>query len=184
MFYICMVSKVIIVILFVLFSVVCIAQDTSDSNATPRGNFVSKLGYSTAIGLQFGNTTFINVSPQIGYRITDRLMPGIGAGYRYMRIHYPNQYLFSTHIWSYSAWTRVYILDNLFAYLEYEKLHSNWDLNRPERRFTIDALLAGAGYRQALGSFSSSILILFNTIPSFYQPYRNPTLRVMIGYNL
>jgi hypothetical protein len=178
------VFRTISIISFVLSTITCIAQDTSGNNPPEKSSFVSNLGYGASLGLQFGNTTFINFSPQVGYRITDRLIPGIGAGYRYMRIHYPNQYLFSTDIWSYSAWTRVYFLDNIFAYLEYEKLYSNWDLNRPERRFTIDALLAGAGYRQSLGSLSTSILILFNTIQSFYQPYRNPTLRVMIGYQL
>jgi hypothetical protein len=178
------VFKVVIVIALMLCSVCCIAQDTSDDGTPQKSTFVTKLGCGAALGLQFGNTTFINFSPQVGYRITERLMVGIGGGYRYMRIHYPNQYLFSTHIWSYSAWTRIYFLDNIFAYLEYEKLYSNWDLNRPERRFTIDALLAGAGYRQSLGSFSTSVLVLFNTIQSYYQPYRNPTLRVMIGYNL
>jgi hypothetical protein len=179
-----MVFRVVSVTAFMLSAIICIAQDTKDNGTPQKSSFVSDLGCGASLGLQFGNTTFINFSPQVGYRITDRLIPGIGAGYRYMRVHYPNQYLFSTHIWSASVWTRVYVLENIFAYIEYENLHSNWDLNRPERRFTIDALLAGAGYRQALGSFSTSILVLFNTIPSYYQPYRNPTLRVMIGYKL
>jgi hypothetical protein len=172
------------IIAFVLSTCLCVAQDTSDNNKSEKSSLVSKLGYGASLGLQFGNTTFINFSPQVGYRITDRLITGIGASYRYMRIHYPNQYLFATHIWSYSAWTRVYFLDNIFAYLEYEKLRSNWDLNRPERSFTIDALLAGAGYCKALGSFSTSILVLFNTINTYHQPYHNPTIRVMLSYNL
>jgi len=51
-------------------------------------------------GLQFGNYTIVDLSPQIGYRITDRLTSGIGITYMYLKYTDP--------VYNFSYKTNIY----------------------------------------------------------------------------
>jgi hypothetical protein len=50
-------------------------------------SFKDKLVYGGGFGLSFGNTTQILLSPQVGYRVTKKLITGVGFLYNYTRIN-------------------------------------------------------------------------------------------------
>jgi hypothetical protein len=130
--------------------------------------------------LQFGSYTFIDVSPVIGYRFTEKFASGIGVTYKYLSIrdYYGS---FSTNIYGGSVFSRYYFLQNLFGHFEYEVLNLEaFDL---EKRINITSVLGGAGYRQMLGPRSAvEILALWNFNESAYSLYNNPIIRG--GFNL
>lgn len=154
-----------------------------NSNATNPGlfdNWGERIFTGGNMGLQFGTFTFIDISPLIGYRITDRFSSGIGITYRYMRQAYQTR-VYQNSITGGRIFARYSVLNNLFLHNEYEILKSNWYLN--QRLFSVKSLLTGVGYSQPIGERSAfTIMGLWNI---YYKPiaiYNNPIIRV--GFNV
>jgi len=130
-------------------------------------------------GLQFGNMVLVDISPLVGYRVTNKLSVGLGFTYTYFKnydIHY------STSIYGGRLFSRYFILDNLFLHGEYEILNGEWRYND---RFNITSILAGAGYRQPIGSSAAfDIMALWNFNESVDSPYSNPIIRAgfVVGF--
>src|SRR6185312_7709991 len=55
-----------------------------------RGFDKSKLFFGGNFGLGFGTNTFVNVSPQVGYRFNDYLAAGFGVNFNYYSYKYYN----------------------------------------------------------------------------------------------
>mgnify|MGYP001590874713 CR=1 FL=1 len=162
-----------------IFSTLLSFSQISDTTSEWRNDFRSKVFTGGNLGLQFGNYTFIDVSPLIGYRFTKKIHSGIGVTYRYFS---DNLNKFSTSIYGGSIFSRYYILDNLFAHGEYEVLNGEWLYGK---RFNVTSIFAGAGYSQNLGGkIVANVLILWNINESVYSPYRNPIFRAGIGIGL
>ncbi len=53
-----------------------------------KPKFSDRLVFGGDIGLSVGNYTYVNVSPAVGYRITDRLTAGLGPIYIYQSDKY------------------------------------------------------------------------------------------------
>ncbi len=154
------------------------------------------------LGLQFGTLTNIEVAPQIGYHITDRLVIGSGVQYTYFKQNATplTPQSFSTHMYGIKAFTRFYLIVNaeqylpvnlfsdLFAHLEYETINAErryFDAPgfQDEGRFWMNHLFVGGGITQRMGSFSSlTIMALWNLNEGIASPYNNPLIRV--GINL
>lgn len=65
---------------------ICWSQDNHNnySQTSPKAGFdYSKLEYGGNIGFVFGTSTHINISPQIGYKISPNFSAGISMGYNY-----------------------------------------------------------------------------------------------------
>ena len=54
-------------------------------NQREKESFADKLVYGGSFGLQFGSLTLVDVSPVIGYRITEKLEAGLGFTYKYYK---------------------------------------------------------------------------------------------------
>jgi|TARA_B110000285_G_scaffold130234_1_gene146359 hypothetical protein len=131
-------------------------------------------------GLQFGTITLIDVSPLIGYKITDRYSMGIGGTYTYYRDKRFNP-AYTSNVYGGRLFAKFIIWENLFAYSEWETLNGAWNFN--ESRFNITSLFIGGGYTYAVaGNSSIQVLGLYNLNASVSSPYQNPILR--IGFNL
>jgi hypothetical protein len=162
------------------------AQENNQNKS--GGNFSDRLITGGNIGLQFGTVTLIDISPIIGYKITDKFVAGIGIKYQYEsdRRFVPT---LKTSTYGGSIFSRYYIWDNVYLHAEYEFLNlepiyvdymGNYYVGS---RMWIGSPLAGAGYRQAIGEKASfDILILFNFNETQYTPYNNPIIRV--GFSL
>jgi hypothetical protein len=157
---------------------------TREKEEKPPYNLMDHLALGGNMGLMFGNVTYVGLSPLIGYRVTERFMPGIGISYSYIRMRYQGYPTETAHIYGGSVWARYFILDNIFAHAEYEGLNGEWDpYYRPGKRYVLNSLLVGGGYRESFGGFGTYALVLYNINDSSESPYESPlVLRVGFGY--
>lgn len=162
-----------------------LAQENKTNNQnTPSNsifsNYKSKLYTGGNMGAQFGNSTFIDISPILGYRFTEDFSAGIGTTYRYLRYN-DGRNLYKNNILGGRVFGRYNVFDNLFVYSEYEVLNSDWA--QYGKRINVENLLAGLGYTQFLGERASvSIMGLWNFYYSPFPIYNNPIIRM--GFNI
>ena len=137
------------------------------------------------LGLQFGTITILDVSPYIGYKMTNSLSLGAGFTYQYYRDGRGDD-KYSSSIYGGRIFTTYSIIPEVFAYAEYEML--NFEVLNSigeEVRKNVSSVLVGGGYRQMIGpNMYSDIMILWNLTESIDSPYTNPIYRVGISIGL
>lgn len=170
----------------------------------------SRVIFGGGIGLGFGSTTSISVSPVLGYRFTDHFAAGIGLAYQYIKVREWNAYYdpqtgqqvvypFKASLLSPSVWARVVLFQNIFAQTELEydiQTYKAYDLDpdfqsptfgQPKQfkvRYNSPAWLVGLGYRQPVGTNASFIVMaLYDVIQDDYSPYKN-RIDVRFGFNV
>lgn len=129
------------------------------------------------IGLQFGTITLLDLSPYLGYYLTNELVAGVGVTYQYYKNSYYN---YTTDIYGGRLFSRYFITEHFFPHAELEMLNLEvYNRNRAEiERMNVFSTLVGAGYRQEIARNAwFNILILWNITPNEYSPYVNPILR-------
>ena len=178
-------NKYSIVVLFLLFFLTTVGAYAQDSamlpKHPPKKSFSDRVFTGGNLGFQFGKETFADVSPLIGYKITDKISAGIGVTYQYY--HYKDQYYdLETNTYGGRVFGRYLFTQNLFAHVEDEYLNLEaFDFQR--RRVDVNSLFAGVGYIQHIGKNSAVVaMILYNFTESVYTPYTNPVIR--IGFNI
>lgn len=173
-------------ILFLFFSLAVFAQYVEQPLKTPPPAAPAKkklfdrkkLFTGGNIGLQFGTVTFVEVSPLLGYRFTDKIQAGVGLTYQYYSYRDKN-YKLETSVYGGRVFGRYFFLKNVFAHAEYEVLNLQaYDLSPPQR-VNVGSLLGGVGLIQRFSDRAGLIaMILWNFTPSAYTPYQNPIIRV------
>jgi len=164
------------------------ASAQRDSSARPQRKapepWTDRLVYGGNIGLQFGTYTLLDLSPMVGYKITDKLIGGVGGSYQYIRVRYSNNATYENSIYGYSLFGRYYIFDQLFAHAEYQRLNGEWQpWFRPDHRYWVTGVLVGGGYTQRIGeNFGVALTVLFNVNESEDWPYQNPIIRAGFGF--
>jgi len=146
----------------------------------PGRAWQEKIAYGGSVGLRFGDVTYFEVSPIVGYRLGPFLMPGVGASYRFYKDRFMRNGL---NIWGASAWIRAYPLPMVFAYAEHEELYGAFNYYQPEQKYFIGTNFVGGGYSQEIGNMSTYVMVLFAINQEVYGIYQNPIIRVgfMIG---
>jgi len=161
----------------------------SNSSAQPQEvkdqTFGQRLVFGGNLGLQFGSYTFIDISPNVGYRVTDQLIAGIGMTYIYYSVD-DIYYKYSTNIFGGRVFSKYYLIENLFAHVEYEILNmevpDDFNYNKFSRK-NIPSLFIGGGYRQMIGNRSAfEVELLYNVIEERYSPYQNPIIRAGFAF--
>ena len=147
-----------------------------------KGNLRDKLIFGGNVGLQFGSETRIDVSPEVGYKITDRFVSGVGLTYEY----YSSRYFdFNTVLYGGKVFSRYLFFENIFGQIEYEalSLESKYfdvqNLHADSERFIINSVFVGGGFRQPIGknsAFLTTVLWNLNDTPD--SPYSNPIIRI------
>lgn len=159
------------------------AQDsTMIRKHIPRERLIDKLFTGGNVGAQFGTITFVEVSPLLGYKITDKISAGIGATYQYY--HYKDRYYdLETDVYGGRIFGRYLFNDFLFGHIEYEYLNLEaFDFQR--RRVDVESLLAGGGYIQRISDHVGVVaMLLYNFTESVYTPYAGPFI-VRVGVNI
>lgn len=162
------------------------AESLFDDDERPRNRDrffqPDRLFVGGGLGAGFGTHTYVNVSPIVGYFLTERLAVGLGGLYQYYNFRPQN---FDTHVYGGSVFGRFYILEQLFAHAEYELINLEGFVldasgNVVERgRLNVDALYLGGGYAQPIGRNSAFfIMILMDVLQSQYSVTRNPVIRM------
>ena len=143
-----------------------------------------KIVVGSGFGFQFGTITVIELSPEIGYKITDKLTAGVGFSYQYYK---DSRYVpaYESDIIGGSIFTRYYVYRDFFAHAEYQMLkydYMDWSSGNKEE-VTTDGVLIGGGYRQWIGkNIFSNLTMLFNINESLYYPYTSPIFRVGVCF--
>ncbi len=162
------------------------AQETiyNNPNYQPKRPLRERLFTGGSLGLQFGSVTYVDVSPILGYRFTDKLSAGVGATYIYVK---DKRYIPTYTSSSYGGrlFGQYRIIESVMAYSEFEILNTDVydDITYRVFRTNIYSLLLGGGYVQSMGGNSNiSIMALWNVIEDRYSIYTNPIIRV--GFNV
>jgi outer membrane protein assembly factor BamA len=153
-----------------------------------RNGFWDRVYTGGGIGLQFGTQTLVNISPMLGYRLTEKFSVGVSGTYLYYRVKYSDPaYSYSSNTYGGSVFSRYLILDNLFAHVEYEllRLEVRDAVSRLLGKKDITSVLVGGGYRQMIGERSSlNLMLLYNLNETAFSPYQNPIIRLSFGFGI
>jgi hypothetical protein len=124
------------------------------------------------------------ISPIIGYRITNDLTTGVRLTYLYSYYsNYGSKY--SYHDFGGSVFMRYYMFKFLFVHAEFEELSSQYYLSDGSKsRRWVPGLFLGGGLYQHFGNTFMSVAVLFNVLDSEYSPYTNPIIRIGFGVGL
>lgn len=183
-------SLAVITVCFLLFYYSGFAQKNSESRFYFGGN----------LGLMFGTYTVIDISPLVGYKVTERFHVGAGLTYTYYKYSIEgtntgaNSMSFSTSIYGGRLFTRYFVASNLFLHVEDELIN----LDLPDlaeyyanHRFVLsrqwlNSVLVGGGYGYGFGSdgpaISISVLFRLNHEFEDFYPYQNPIIRIGLGF--
>ena len=110
----------------------------------------SKLSIGGGIGLQFGDYTTINISPQVGYDFSKYLTAGAGFGYTYFKDSHA-QYDWKSSYLSFNLFGRFYPIQNIVIAVQPE-ISRMWQTieyagrSNKENKF-VPSLLLGGGLR-------------------------------------
>ncbi|MTI41479.1 hypothetical protein [Fulvivirga lutimaris] len=130
------------------------------------------------LGLQFGTITNIEVSPLVGYRLTNDFSVGVGITYIYFKTNYNNYPDFETNIYGYRLFGRYSITEQFYATAEYENLSLEfYNFNDGSiRREWVPGAFVGGGYFQPIGRNAGfNIAVLYNVLhDDLRSPYNSP----------
>ncbi len=159
--------------------------------------FKDRLFFGGNFWLSFGNSSYVNISPIVGYRITPRLSGGVGPIYIYEKSTY---FRYETSTYGGKTFFSYDLFRNLAQYIRIDIgdiiLHAENEVVNTEifkqdylgyfystgNRIWIDNLLLGGGISQHLGKRASvNIFILWDVTHNIYSNYSNPILR--FGFN-
>ena len=172
------------------------AQDTVKTVRQPKNHdILSRMDFGGIIGAQFGDVTYIEVSPIASYRVTEKFHAGLGLTYQYYKVNYTGAPDYSTSSYGGSIFARYFIWRDLFAHAEYAPLYVTFYdyyydnlgsyISREQGSTWVHDFLVGGGYRQMIGERASiNLMILWNINESFYSPYSNPIIRIGFGVGL
>ncbi len=174
-------------VLFLVLNTPVFAQDQEPRHPKPKAKsqFWSKDRIVTGgnLGASFGTITVVDISPIIGYKITDKFIYGVGGTYMYYAFRH-SQSTFKTHIYGARTFARYYPIEFLFGHAEYEWLNGQFSPFTRDRINTTGILLGG-GISQRLGGSSALVLTaLWNVHDDPFYPYPNPIIRggIVIGF--
>ncbi len=152
----------------------------------------SRLTYGGNFGATFGSVTYVDISPLIGYRVTDRLISGVGVTYIYYRQRFQtvsgNTFTYQTNLYGGRIFSQYSIFPNIFVHGEIEALNFDYYdfLSGENTRAWFTTPIVGAGLTQPMagtGSFRIMALYAFNT-DNPKSPYYQQPLIFRVGFFL
>ena len=170
-------------VLVLLFTVLLQLSGFSQQKEKAKEGFTwDKVVIGGNFGASFGQYTFVNVSPNVGYYFAKNLIIGVGGTY----IYYDEPFYGSSNMFGGRVFSNYFLFEHFVLHAEYEVLNMEvYDFYGFSERKNIGSLLVGGGLRSALGGRSfASIMLLYNLNESVYSPYSNPLLRVGFGIGL
>ncbi len=175
-------------------SFAAVAQDQSEPDSlyrrrgapaeTPgaKPNWMERITLGGNFGLSFGNYTYVNLSPLVGYRFTDRFTAGGGVTYIYSRVRYTGLQTYSSSIYGGRVMAQYAVIPRLAPTIEYEALNVPYldytDVGVVEARRWIGNPMVGATVLFPIGKKSNfGLTALYNlnyTTNQMYSPYGSP----------
>ncbi len=147
-----MVKKILLTGLMMAITMLIFAQDSLKVEEQQEAKKFdrSRVFVGGNFGLSFGSYTFINLSPQVGYRFTDLFAAGIGINGQYIKDKRYSNLTSSYGVAGMNLFGRVYPIQQAFAQLQPE-LNYIWGSNKVDGVSSsingkiLPSLLVGAG---------------------------------------
>jgi hypothetical protein len=139
--------------------------------------FSDRLVYGAGFGLQFGDITYIQLAPSIGYKLTDQWIAGVGLRYIYLN---DRLFKYESNVYGGSVFTQYHFLENFLTHAEVEVLNLDAysTIEKRYQRTNITSILVGGGIKLYAGGNSFfTILGLLNLNETPLSPYSNPIIR-------
>ncbi|MBC8173132.1 MAG: hypothetical protein H7X71_04425 [Chitinophagales bacterium] len=164
-------------------------DDRSDAADQAGGKkFWDRIVIGGNVGALFGNYTYVDVSPLVGYKITDKFIAGAGLSYQYVSYHDPYGFYadYKLNVIGPRAFGQYDLILGLFAYTEYEYL---WVSITPEEPYLpykdeIPGLFPGLGYKAQIGDNAYlKILALYNVLYDPLNPLYNSAFQLRFGFS-
>jgi len=186
------VKSVLFLLLFISFSIVSFSQDDGfipEDQPLKKEKSLNRFFWGGNLGFGASSDVVqIDLSPLIGYNITEKFAAGMGVTYQYYKDSRFINVKIETNIYGGRCFLRYFVWNDIFIHAEYELLsleskyfNPNYT-NANNDRFFVNSIFLGGGYRMMIGeSASINLLLLWNINESSTSPYTNPVLR--IGFN-
>lgn len=174
------------------------AQYYKTDTASRKGFDPSRLMIGGSLGLVFGDYTNINVSPLVGYRLSDLFAAGININAQYAAERQKDWngetvYRYQYTVFGGGVWGRVYPLDMIFVHAQPEynyvsEKFTDYTFNPKQTSkssYGVPSLMLGGGYSQPIGEGYSSfyIMVLYDVIQDVRSPYQNRP-QIQVGFNV
>lgn len=118
----------------------------------------NRVVYGGSVFPYFSNTgTLISANPFVGYKVTDRFVPGVLFSYQYASYKYTGGVTEIYNLYGVSPFARYAFMDKFFAQAEYQFLSGNYEVKPnliSKQTFSENNLLIGGGYYSPAGIFA------------------------------
>ena len=148
------------------------------SSSGQQWNITDKLYVGGGVGLNLNtNVTSYSISPYAGYKLTDRLSPGMRFTYQHTRF---SQTDFRVNSIGFGPFVRFQINQKFFVYTEYEYLSfkvTNPSLTNEAARASFNSFFVGGGISQPISRKASfNVMFLYNLLydDGTNSPYNSP----------
>ena len=159
--------------------------NTNTASSKKKGFDPKRLIFGGSLGGSFGNNiTFFEISPRVGYLLTDSWIAGVSLKYAYYEEK--NSFFdYSTSMYGGGVYTQYYFLKYFVAHAEYELLNLD-DFRPPFERTNIHSIFVGGGISSRIGNSNSffNAILLYNLNETYNSPYANPYLQIGVGFGL
>jgi hypothetical protein len=154
----------------------------SASKQKNKESFADKLRYGGSFGAFFGQQTYIELSPKVGYKVNERLIAGAGLNYIYFSMRDYGQ-RFVTHIYGPTAFAQFALYSGIFAYGEFNAFnvatYNPLPPYTPERVW-IGSAPIGIGYYNGGQIGGVYLSLLYDLINDPLSPYYNGGVPVLL----
>ncbi|WGH75814.1 hypothetical protein P8625_01225 [Tenacibaculum tangerinum] len=137
-------------------------------------NFWSNVRFGGGLGLSFGNTTTISISPMAVYDFNEGFSLGAGINYTYTDNDFGSANIYGGNLLS--MYNAPFI--NLQFSGEYEHLFVNQSTGDFNRNWDVPALYFGVAYRTGFASIGVRYDVLHSNTKSVYASPISPIIRV------
>ncbi len=132
----------------------------------------TKLEFGGNFGLQFGDYTLVNISPQVGYKFSKYVSAGLGLGYTYSsQKYYTEKDKYSA--FTFGAYSRIYPVDFLILSVQPEVSRVWRSVEDNGSKYSdshvAPSFLIGGGIRYQNIAF----LLQYDVVQNKYSPYGN-----------
>ena len=177
-----------------LFALVCslqaYAQKEFDPEAQPK--FSDRVYFGGNFNLQFGDFTIINISPLVGYMVTNRFSVGPGITYQYLKgeaidLFTGRIFRYDTNIFGARVFARYNITQQFFAYTEYESMRldfPNENGNGLEKDWVPGYFIGGGVFQPVGGRAGLGLTVLLNVLHDDRRSPYNSEFVIRAGITL
>lgn len=158
-------------------------KEAKDKQAKQNNEeFAKKLRYGGSFGAFFGQQTYVELSPKVGYQLKEKLVVGAGFNYIYFSLKdYGQKYV--THIYGPTVFAQYAIVSGLFAYGEFNAYNvATYNPLPPydQKRIWIGSAPLGIGYYSGGEIGGVYLSLLYDLINDPASPYYNGGIPILL----